>query len=60
MSTTEAVSAGVPIVGLPIFGDQETNMRHVTHFQYGMSLDHRNITEEILYTTIAEVLYNPK
>lgn len=58
---TEAKFYGVPMVGLPIFGDQPMNMVEVVNKGYGLSIDHdQPITEDIIYETVKEVLDNPK
>ncbi|KAM7364716.1 UDP-glycosyltransferase UGT5-like [Cochliomyia hominivorax] len=58
---TEAKFYGVPMVGLPIFGDQPMNMVEVVHKGYGLSIDHdKPLTEEVIYETVTEVLNNPK
>ncbi|KAM7360202.1 UDP-glycosyltransferase UGT5-like [Cochliomyia hominivorax] len=58
---TEAKFYGVPMVGLPIFGDQPMNMVEVVHKGYGLSIDHdKPLTEEVISETVTEVLNNPK
>ncbi|XP_065370886.1 UDP-glycosyltransferase UGT5-like [Calliphora vicina] len=58
---TEAKFYGVPMVGLPIFGDQPMNMVEVVNKGYGLSIDNEKpLTEEIIYETVTEVLQNPK
>ncbi|XP_037823964.1 UDP-glycosyltransferase UGT5-like [Lucilia sericata] len=58
---TEAKFYGVPIVGMPIFGDQPMNMVEVVSKGYGLSINNDEpLTEEIIYETVKEVLENPK
>lgn len=60
LSTTEAVERGVPIVGIPIFGDQPMNMRQSVNAGVGLSLDFDLLSEENLLEAIQEVLNNSK
>ncbi|GLG96693.1 ADP,ATP carrier protein 1 [Gryllus bimaculatus] len=39
MSTQEAVYHGVPVVGIPLFGDQQLNMNRAAAAGFGVSLD---------------------
>ncbi|XP_075162041.1 uncharacterized protein LOC142234749 [Haematobia irritans] len=56
---TEAKFYGVPMVGLPIFGDQPMNMDEVVRKGYGLSIDHdETLTEEVIRKTVKEVLEN--
>lgn len=58
---TEAKFHGVPMVGLPIFGDQPINMEEVVEKGYGLTIDNEQpLTEEIIHKTVTEVLQNPK
>ncbi|XP_013116686.2 UDP-glycosyltransferase UGT4 isoform X1 [Stomoxys calcitrans] len=56
---TEAKFYGVPMVGLPIFGDQPMNMEEVVQKAYGLSLNHdRTLSEELILNAVKEVLEN--
>ena len=58
---TEAKFYGVPMVGLPVFGDQPMNMEEVVDKGYGLSIDNEKpLSEEMIYKTVTEVLENPK
>ncbi|XP_067636127.1 UDP-glycosyltransferase UGT5-like isoform X1 [Eurosta solidaginis] len=59
-SVVEAQYHGVPMVGIPLFGDQPSNMANVERSGYGLSVDYLTLTEESLNTAIQEVLNNPK
>jgi glucuronosyltransferase len=59
MSLIETVYFGVPIIGIPFFGDQIKNMRHVKTHGYGVEMDFYNITEDYVYELINHVLENP-
>lgn len=57
---TEASYFGVPIVGMPIFGDQFKNMDEVVRKGYGLAIAHdETLSQEIILETVSEVLYNP-
>lgn len=60
LSTTETVSRGVPVVGIPVFGDQPTNMKFIEEFEVGISLNYEDFNEESLLKAVNEVLSNPK
>jgi len=51
---------GVPILGLPLFGDQPTNADNIVSEGWGLKLDITEITESSLTTTINGLLSNPK
>ncbi|XP_055389901.1 UDP-glucosyltransferase 2-like [Condylostylus longicornis] len=55
---TEARHHAVPIVGLPLLGDQFTNLKNVKTSGWGLFLDIKNLNETDFYDTIQEVLYN--
>lgn len=58
LSITEAVFNGVPIVGIPLFGDQFLNMAHAENMGFGIMVDYRNVTEKSISWAINEVLQN--
>ncbi|XP_073820257.1 UDP-glycosyltransferase UGT4-like [Musca autumnalis] len=56
---TEAKFYAVPMVGLPVFGDQPMNMEEVVMKGYGLSIEHdETLTEDVIHKTIKEVLEN--
>ncbi|XP_054729023.1 UDP-glycosyltransferase UGT5-like isoform X2 [Anastrepha obliqua] len=59
-SVVEAQYHGVPMVGIPLFGDQPSNMANVERSGYGLSVDYITLSEESLNKAIQEVLHNPK
>ncbi|XP_036338963.1 UDP-glycosyltransferase UGT5-like isoform X2 [Rhagoletis pomonella] len=59
-SVVEAQYHGVPIVGIPLFGDQPSNMANVERSGFGLSVDYTTLSEESLNNAIQEVLNNPK
>lgn len=48
LSTTESVFHGVPVVGMPIFGDQMRNVHAAVQDGWGVQLSYTNVTEESL------------
>ena len=60
LSTQEAINRGVPIVGIPVFGDQETNMKKAQSAGIGVLLEYKNVTTESVKWAITEVLENPR
>jgi glucuronosyltransferase len=60
LSTQETIFHGVPVVGIPIFGDQRLNMARAVSAGYGVQLEYDNITAESLRWAVNEVLENPR
>ncbi|KAJ8030022.1 UDP-glucuronosyltransferase 2C1 [Holothuria leucospilota] len=56
----ESISHGVPMVIIPLFGDQITHAARVQKKGMGLMLEKDNITRENLLAVIQEVLNNPK
>ncbi|XP_037939472.1 UDP-glycosyltransferase UGT5-like [Teleopsis dalmanni] len=59
-SVVESQFHGVPMVCIPLFGDQPANALNVIRAGYGLSLDYINLNAEEFKNTIVEVLDNPK
>lgn len=55
-SVTESMYHGVPIVGIPMFGDQEHNAAQVLKEGWGEVVTFEDLTEETLSSAIREVL----
>ncbi|XP_045519845.1 UDP-glycosyltransferase UGT5-like [Pieris brassicae] len=55
-STDEAITAGVPTIGVPMLGDQWFNSDRYVYFKIGMKLDMESLTEEELETAIHTVI----
>lgn len=60
LSTIETIYHGVPILGIPVFGDQETNVANAVHNGFALGLPYRDLTEEKLARALDELLTNPK
>ncbi|XP_011314832.1 UDP-glucuronosyltransferase [Fopius arisanus] len=60
MSTLEALTFGVPLIGIPLFGDQHNNIATYKSHGIALQLDLYNITEKSLFWAVNEILNNPK
>ena len=60
LSTEEAVYHGVPLVGIPVFGDQDWNMKHSEQMGFARTLELRDLTEEAVLTALNEILAEPR
>jgi glucuronosyltransferase len=60
MSTIEAAYRGVPIVGIPFFFDQNTNVQKVLAKGLGVKLDYRTLTKESILSAVREILNNDR
>lgn len=59
MGTQESLAYGVPMVGLPIFGDQYTNLQVYEKRKIAVVLKHEDITVESLTKAVTTVLNDP-
>ncbi|CAG9766430.1 unnamed protein product [Ceutorhynchus assimilis] len=59
MSVQEAIFQGVPVVGIPIYGEQHGNVQFIVDNKLGLKLDYDNLTEENIFETLDRVLKNP-
>ncbi|XP_967685.3 UDP-glycosyltransferase UGT5 [Tribolium castaneum] len=60
LSTTETIYHGVPILAIPIFGDQKINARSAVTSGYGVYLAFDKLNEETLTNSINQILNNKK
>lgn len=60
LSTQEALNRGVPVVGIPVFGDQTLNMAWAQSAGYGVMLSVHNITKSSASWALKEVLENDR
>jgi UDP:flavonoid glycosyltransferase YjiC (YdhE family) len=59
-SVQEAVYHGVPILGIPFFGDQKYNAKKIAIEEIGQHLPFQKITKENLLTSITALLNDSK
>ncbi|KAL0810823.1 hypothetical protein ABMA28_010135 [Loxostege sticticalis] len=55
-STDEAITAGVPLIGMPMLGDQWFNVEQYTFHKIGLRLDMETLTEERFKNAVEEVI----
>ncbi|XP_028160100.1 UDP-glucuronosyltransferase 2B15-like [Ostrinia furnacalis] len=55
-STDEAITAGVPLIGIPMLGDQWYNVEQYAYHKIGLQLDMETLTEEKLDSAIRTIL----
>lgn len=60
LSCTESIDHGKPIVGIPIFGDQQLNMARVEQSGWGLRVNYVDLDEETFSNALTEVLGNAK
>jgi glucuronosyltransferase len=51
---------GVPILGVPVFGDQIYNAKKIETEEIGLQVPFLELTKEELLTSITAILNNPK
>jgi glucuronosyltransferase len=56
----EAVYAGVPIIGIPMFGDQSMNIKAMVDGKMGVSINYNDISKEIILKAVRTVLDQPR
>ncbi|XP_037040608.1 UDP-glycosyltransferase UGT5-like isoform X1 [Bradysia coprophila] len=56
LGTTEAIYHGVPIVGIPFFGDQHLNIKRGSQAGWAIKLNYDNITLESVEWALNEIL----
>jgi UDP:flavonoid glycosyltransferase YjiC (YdhE family) len=60
LGSTEAIYHGIPLIGIPIFGDQKLNMARAELLGYGIKVDYSNLTEASFSWALEEVLGSTK
>jgi glucuronosyltransferase len=60
LGTIEAVYAGVPMVGIPMFGDQPTNVRAIVDTKMGLSVNYNDISKENILKALRALLDQPR
>ncbi|PNF35871.1 hypothetical protein B7P43_G09429 [Cryptotermes secundus] len=59
LGTIEAVHVGVPMIGIPMYGDQGTNMKMVESAGMAVILQYNDITKKNILKAIRTILDNP-
>lgn len=59
LGTTEAVYEGVPILSMPIFGDQMTNIQAVVDKGTAEMMYYGDLNEKEIYKKVTSMLTNP-
>ncbi|KAI5706750.1 hypothetical protein M8J75_010991 [Diaphorina citri] len=59
-SALEAIHYGIPIIGVPFYGDQLSHVRHIVDLGAGVELSYFNITLESIAWATSIVLNNPR
>ncbi|HHQ8914210.1 TPA: macrolide family glycosyltransferase [Bacillus cereus] len=57
-SSSESLYFGVPMIVIPVMGDQPIVAQRIEDLKAGIQLNLKNLTPAILYNTVMEVLYN--
>jgi len=60
LSTIETIYHGKPLIGIPVFGDQETNVASAEIDGFGIGVPYKKLAEEVLTKALNEILINPK
>ena len=60
LGTIEAVHVGVPMIGIPMYGDQNTNMKMVEAAGMGIILHYSDITKDNILKALNTVLDHPR
>lgn len=58
LGSIEALFHAVPIIGIPIYGDQDMNMARAVQAGYGVKIDYKNLTETSMTWAMNEILAN--
>ncbi|XP_070498448.1 UDP-glycosyltransferase UGT5-like [Chironomus tepperi] len=60
LGTTEAFYQGVPVLGVPVYGDQMMNMAKFESHGNSIQILYEDINEKVLSEALNEILNNPK
>nr|QIK00366.1 UDP-glycosyltransferase [Xylotrechus quadripes] len=60
LSSIEAVYFGVPVIGIPIYGDQKMNIAKAVQSGYAVSIPFNELDEENLLSALNVVVYEEK
>lgn len=60
LGTIEATYNGVPMVGIPFYGDQRNNLANLKAKGLAITLDYNNITKQSVLEALHTVLDQPR
>ena len=60
LGTQEAVYAGVPMVGIPLFADQDLNIRNCIARGISVMVEYDAVTKESISNALKTVLHNSR
>lgn len=60
LSTIESIHFAKPMIGIPMYFDQESNMKMAEYRGYSISLPYRELTTEKLQIAVREIITNPR
>jgi glucuronosyltransferase len=60
LGAQEAIHAGVPMVGIPLFADQDLNIRNCMAKGISVMLEYDAITKDTLSNALKTVLHNTR
>ena len=60
LGSTEAIYYGVPVIGIPIYGDQRLNIARSVLSGRGLQLNFKDISVPNILNSINQILNNPK
>ncbi|KAF5287793.1 hypothetical protein FQA39_LY15729 [Lamprigera yunnana] len=59
-SMEEAIYSHIPMIGMPIFADQQYNVKEMSKRGFGLSINMKTLTKEELKEKVLEVINNPR
>lgn len=60
LSTLETIHHGIPIIGIPLFWDQYTNIQKLKKCGVAISLDYLNLNTKDIVSAVNEITNNPE
>ena len=59
MGTQESIAYGVPMIGIPLYGDQRKNIMSYVRKNIAVMLPESQVTEKTLTEAVKTILNNP-